>query len=305
MRPYTAIKSFFYGNYFYGICAIALSIETSFQLNLPLNNPFYYALIGIVTVLYYTHAYFIDAKRQPSISNERNQWYTLHYKKVEAKQMLFTALLGLILLLMVNGLQPHFVRVHWLSWALIFALLLISAAYYHQLHPIFGKWSLRHAGLLKPLIIGLVWAGLVSFTPVFFYDLSYPGLNRSLQWDTWLLFLDNWLYISLLSVLFDIKDVYADARENMKTWVILLGLHQTLIKLIYPITILCCLTYWGIALMQNLPLLRIVFNSMPYVLLITVCTQMHERKSILYYLAIIDGLMFVKAICGIIGTMIF
>jgi hypothetical protein len=28
---------------------------------------------------------------------------------------------------------------------------------------------------------------------------------------------------------------------------------------------------------------------------------MHRRKSILYYLAIIDGLMLAKAVCGIIG----
>jgi hypothetical protein len=30
---------------------------------------------------------------------------------------------------------------------------------------------------------------------------------------------------------------------------------------------------------------------------------MHQRKSILYYLAIIDGLMLVKAICGLAGMM--
>lgn len=303
MWKYTPIKGFFYGNYFYGICAIALSIDTSLQLGLPLNNPFYYALISIATVLYYTHAYYIDVIRQPNMANDRSQWYGLHQKNVEKIQIIFTALIGLILLLMVNGLQPHFDQVHWISWVFIFALLLISAAYYHQLHQIFGKWSLRHVGLLKPFIIGLVWAGLVSFTSVFFYDLSFPGQNRSLDADTWLVFLNNWLYISLLSVLFDIKDVFEDAQEKITTWVILLGVKKTLCWLVYPMAILGCLTYWGIAFMQNLSVFRIVFNSIPYVLLITVCTQMHTRKSILYYLAIIDGLMLVKAICGMIGTM--
>ena len=303
MQRFSIVKGFFYGNYFYGICAIALSIETSLQLKLPLNNPFFYALIGIATVLYYTHAYYIDVKRQPNISNERNQWYTLHHKKVEIIQILFTALLGLILMLMVNGLQPHFDQVHWLGWVLSFSFLLIGAAYYHQLHPILGKWSLRHTGLLKPFSIGLVWAGMVSFIPVFFYDLSYPGLNRCLQWDTWLVLLNNWLFISLLSVLFDIKDVSADAQEKIKTWVIELGVQKTLLRLVFPMTILCCFTYWGIAYMLNLSVFRIVFNSIPYVLLITVCTQMHERKSILYYLAIIDGLMLAKAVCGMIGMM--
>jgi hypothetical protein len=32
---------------------------------------------------------------------------------------------------------------------------------------------------------------------------------------------------------------------------------------------------------------------------------MQRRKSILYYLAVIDGLMLIKAACGIIGVLLF
>jgi len=39
--------------------------------------------------------------------------------------------------------------------------------------------------------------------------------------------------------------------------------------------------------------------------LIIVSYSMHKRKSILYYLIIIDGLMFVKGVCGIAGALIF
>ncbi|MGL1386138.1 hypothetical protein ACSTJO_00160, partial [Vibrio parahaemolyticus] len=48
---------------------------------------------------------------------------------------------------------------------------------------------------------------------------------------------------------------------------------------------------------------RIIFNTIPFILLIIVAWSMHRRKSILYYLAVIDGLMLIKALCGIAGSL--
>ncbi|OYY10483.1 MAG: hypothetical protein B7Y66_05685, partial [Sphingobacteriia bacterium 35-36-14] len=181
--------------------------------------------------------------------------------------------------------------------------LLMGIAYYKQMHPILGKWGLRGNGLIKPIIIGGVWAGMVSFSPVFFYDLSFPGQDKSLDIMTWILFIKNWFFISILSILFDIKDYANDANHQLKTWVVQFGLKKTLNWIIYPMTILSMLAYWFFAIRQEFSIFSILFNSIPYVLLITVCTYMHQRKSILYYLAIIDGLMLVKAICGITGML--
>ncbi|HQS34958.1 MAG TPA: hypothetical protein PLC18_06070, partial [Sediminibacterium sp.] len=202
-----------------------------------------------------------------------------------------------------NGLQPHFSKVNFKSWLILFSFLLMGIAYYKQMHPILGKWGLRGNGLIKPIIIGGVWAGMVSFSPVFFYDLSFPGQDKSLDIMTWILFIKNWFFISILSILFDIKDYANDANHQLKTWVVQFGLKKTLNWIIYPMTILSMLAYWFFAIRQEFSIFSILFNSIPYVLLITVCTYMHQRKSILYYLAIIDGLMLVKAICGITGML--
>ncbi|OYZ00069.1 MAG: hypothetical protein B7Y37_12440 [Sphingobacteriia bacterium 28-36-52] len=303
MKTIGFIKGVFYGNYFYAICAVSLSIECSLQLGLPLNNIFYYLLIGFATVLYYTHAYYIEIKRNPINLNDRTAWYLRNKKKIEGSQLLLTFLIAVISILLVNGLQPHFSKVNFKSWIILFATLVIAMGYYKQLYPFWGKWGLRNNGLLKPLIIGLVWAGTVSFSPVFFYDLSYPGLDKSLELLTWLFFIENWLFISILCILFDIKDYANDANQKLKTWVVQIGLKKTLYWVIYPMTILSILAYWIFAITQESSLFSILFNSIPYVLLITVCTFMHQRKSILYYLAIIDGLMLVKAICGITGML--
>jgi hypothetical protein len=60
-------------------------------------------------------------------------------------------------------------------------------------------------------------------------------------------------------------------------------------------------TFIMYAMLRDFPLLRILINTIPFILLIIVAYSMHRRKSILYYLAIIDGLMLAKAVCGTIG----
>jgi len=303
MKLLAFIKGFFYGNYFYGVCAVALSIECSFQLGLPLNNIFYYLILFSATVLYYTHAYYSEVNQNPININDRTAWYLNNKKKIQSAQLLQTFLVGLIGLLIINGLQPHFSKISFKSWLILVSFLLIGAAYYKSMYAFWGNWGLRNNGLIKPMIIGLVWAGMVSFSPVFFYDLSFPGQDKSLELFTWLLFIKNWLYISILCILFDIKDYANDANRQLKTWVVHFGLKKTMYWVIYPLTFFSMLAYWFFAYEQEFSIFRILFNSIPYLLLITVCTFMYQRKSILYYLAIIDGLMLVKAICGITGML--
>src|SRR5215471_3178489 len=63
----------FYSNYFYGICAIALSVEATLQQRFPLNGLGYFFLIFITTVLYYAHPYI--RKGLTRSSNARTNWY--------------------------------------------------------------------------------------------------------------------------------------------------------------------------------------------------------------------------------------
>ncbi len=111
------------------------------------------------------------------------------------------------------------------------------------------------------------------------------------------------MFITMLCILFDIKDYAADHNEELKTFVVRYGLRKTLFFIIIPLT----LVGWGVFLMYGIshsfPPLRMVINTIPFILLIIVTYHMHRRKSILYYLAIIDGLMLIKAVCGIAAVL--
>ena len=132
------IKGFFYGNYFYGICAVALAIECSVQLSLPLNSILFYLLLFSITVLYYTHAYYIESKRSPIQFNDRTTWYLNNQKWIEKSQLALTGIIFLLLILMLNGLQPHFAKISPISWIILTVFLLLGAGYYKSLYP---KWG--------------------------------------------------------------------------------------------------------------------------------------------------------------------
>jgi 4-hydroxybenzoate polyprenyltransferase len=119
---------------------------------------------------------------------------------------------------------------------------------------------------------------------------------------TWF-FLKNLIFISILCILFDIKDYAADHNSELKTFVVRLGLRKTLFYIILPMAIAGFLSFLLFTLNNHLPLGRILINSIPFILLIIVTWSMQRRKSILYYLAVIDGLLLIKAACGIIGVL--
>jgi 4-hydroxybenzoate polyprenyltransferase len=160
--------------------------------------------------------------------------------------------------------------------------------------------NLRNNGWLKPFVIGFVWSGAVTIYPILFHSIesggSYPSENAN-----FLLFIKNFMFISVLAIMFDIKDYASDHNQRLKTFVVQIGLRKTIFFILLPLCMIGLGTFLIYAIGHHFPLMRILVNTIPFILLIIVAYSMHRRKSILYYLAIIDGLMLIKAFCGIIG----
>jgi len=80
----------FYGNYFYALCTVALSVETSMQQQYALNSSLYYVLIFSATIVYYTQAY--AGAVSEDTADKRSQWYLHHAKFVSAANYFFLQL---------------------------------------------------------------------------------------------------------------------------------------------------------------------------------------------------------------------
>ena len=180
---------------------------------------------------------------------------------------------------------------------------IVGVLYYGISLGKFLNINLRATGWLKPFLIGFVWAGVVTYIPVLWYQAEHDMHYTFTILNSWF-FMKNFLYISLLAILFDIKDYAADHNRHLKTFVVRIGLRKTIFYIIIPLAFIGFIFLIVFATAAGFPALRIIINSIPFLLLIIVAWSMHRRKPILYYLAIIDGLMFVKAICGIMGVLL-
>jgi hypothetical protein len=296
-------RSLFFGNYFYGFCAIALSIEANLQQHIPLNSISYYLFVFAATVLYYTHAYISEPVTDPLHHNKRAAWYAQNRVFISWSQLSLTVVcLATGSFLLHDNWQKLWYLEGW-RWLLVLVFPLVAALYYGSVSPGSATRNLRRKGWLKPFVIGFVWAGAVTVYPVIFSDLEHNRLDQP-NLFMFLLTLKNLMYITMLCIMFDIKDYAADHNSQLKTFVVRYGLRFTIFSLLIPLSLVGLAVFLVFTSIRGFPLPTILINMIPFLLLITVAYSMHRRKSILYYLAIIDGLMLVKAICGIAG-MIF
>lgn len=295
----SVIKTFFFGNYFYGACAVALSIEANLQQQYPLNESYYYVLVFTLSTWFYTIAYITD----PSLStskNPRTNWYIQNRKFVKYSQLLcliVSILIGFYILCIYWQELWH-IRINQLITLLLTPL---AAVFYYGL-SFLPTYNLRKIGWLKPFVIGFTWAGLITIAPIIFYNLTHQS-EQGISPIGWWLFLKNFMFISVLCIIFDIKDYAVDSNHNVKTFVVRKGLRFTIFSIILPLTIAGLISFLIFGTYNHFSQTRLTINVLPFIALMGACYALQERRNIFFYLIIIDGLMFFKAACGIIASL--
>lgn len=291
-----AIAYIFFSNYFYGLCAVALSIEGSLQQRIPLNSLSFYVFIFAITALYYTKAYITE--KRSNKGNPRSDWYWENRNFVMGSQNFLTGI-AVIYIGVILFRHYHFIlQLPLVHWALMLVFPFVAALYYGINHRRFRKINLRNVGWLKPFIIGFVWAGLVNIYPMMFYDIEHE-LEYVPDIIGILLFIKNFMFVAVLCIMFDIKDYAADHNLQLKTFVVKAGLRKTIFMILIPLSLLGLSSFILFGIIRHFSLLKISLNVIPFLLLIMVAYSLHKRKSIFYYLIVIDGLMLIKALCGI------
>lgn len=290
------IAYIFFSNYFYGLCAVALSIEASLQQRIPLNSISFYVFIFAVTALYYTKAYITE--KRTNKGNPRSDWYWENKKFVTGSQMFLTAICAIYIGALLIRHYNFILHLPFVHWMLMLAFPFSAALYYGVNHRRLGRLSLRKIGWLKPFLIGFVWAGLVNIYPMMFFDIEHE-LEYVPDIIGILLFIKNFMFVTVLCIMFDIKDYAADHNLQLKTFVVKAGLRKTIFMILIPLSLLGLSSFILFGIIRHFSVLKIGLNVIPFLLLISVAYSLHKRKSIFYYLIVIDGLMLVKAVCGI------
>jgi hypothetical protein len=289
------VENLFFGNYFYGFCVLALCLEATLQQNIPFLHPYFYIILFFTTIVYYTKAY-IHLNDANSL-NDRTKWY---YKN--ASILKFTQYVYIILMVVLSILYLHYLGDKLIRPIILIPCIFPLAAllYYGLSTKGIAKNNLRNAGWLKPIIIGFTWAGVVTVFPLIMYWIES---NSKASFDIMyvLLFLKNTMFVISLAILFDIKDYATDYNKEIKTFVVKYGLRFTIFYILIPLSIIGFGSFICVSILKNFSVLKIVFNTIPFVALFAIIYSMKKRRSILYYLVIIDGLLLLKGISGALG----
>jgi 4-hydroxybenzoate polyprenyltransferase len=153
---------------------------------------------------------------------------------------------------------------------------------------------------LKAFVIGFEWAACVSLLPIVMLQLERTDYVADPIVVIWL-FIKNWMFCTVNAIMFDMKDYEDDSNHQLKTFVVRYGLRNTILFVLTPLCLVGIFFTIVFAVYRHFTLLPIAFNVLPFLLLLLVTYSMQRQKNIFFYLIVIDGLVFVKAICGIIG----
>ena len=270
-----------------------LSIETRIQCQWPLQPISWYAFIYCSTVMFYRFAYLKTSNQTQD--NARAVWFQQNKQAIQGTQWILIVCSSIAAAIY---LWRH-LQIPDAETILVAASFpLVAFLYYSVFFPKLISIHIRHTGWLKPFLIGYVWAGIVTSFPLMFDQPTQVSIFTALHG---FLFIKNWLFVSVLAILFDIKDFTDDNNLELKTFVVRFGLSKTIFLIVLPITIIGWAMIAFTATQLGIPLSRVLINAIPFVLLIIAALSLLQRKPILYYLAVIDGLLLVKAICGIIA----
>jgi hypothetical protein len=293
---------FLFGNYYYGICALALAFEAIYQQDAPLPNALFFILLFVGTVVFYNTAYLLT---EPGASppSPRSNWYIKNKRPIYLTQIsLIIVLTGGILSFLFQK-TGSFKHLHAFDWFLILVFP-CTALLYYGLSIGNQQIRLRQIGWLKPFLIAGVWAGLVTLYPLLYASID-NGLSTTFSSTTLFLFVKNFMFISMLSILFDIKDYAMDYNEALKTVVVKLGLRGTLLYVITPMCIVGIISFLLFAQARGFSSMKIFLNLIPFIAVLYTTWHLRARRSIFFYLIAIDGLMILKAVCGICAKVFF
>lgn len=298
MKPFAQkiLHTVFYGNLFYGLCVVASAAETLALLTRPLHYPAFYGILFCATVIFYNYPY----ARIGTSHNPRGEWMIRNRKLIGRMQIALLIVLLALLIIQAKQYREVLNNIEFWEWATAAVFVLLGFLYY-GLNIATVRYNLRSIGILKPLVIGMVWAGITVVYPVL-YDAAINHTPAGFSLTTKVLFIKTTIFIALLAIMFDIKDYPADSRNRLKTIVVRWGLRRTLFRVIIPSSVVLLVGLTLMAFYRDLNPVRFALLAFPILMLIPTGYSLTRRRTLLFYLIAIDGLILLKAVFGILAS---
>jgi 4-hydroxybenzoate polyprenyltransferase len=267
-----------FSSIFVGLCAVSMCIETNLLLHLPLSNISFYAFVFGATLIQYNLHYFI--KKTANQNSTRLNW--------SAQNRGLHRILVLIgLVLVITSLFSFHLR-HFLFLIL---LGLISFLYSVPILPFRQRKRIKDFGLLKIITLSFMWTLITVWFPI--VESPFPIISFQL------IFLRRFIFIFVLCLLFDVRDIQTDKAENIRTLPVIVGVNRShrIAYILMMIFILLSLIQYAIAfdIIQLAAMLISAFATF------IIVRYSKNNRNDLYYLGAVDGMMLLQALLVITG----
>ncbi len=261
-----------FSSIFIACCAVGFCIETNILLGLPLNSFSFYCFVFGATLLQYNLHY--STKKIAVKNSERLQW-SLKNKKVH----FYLLIVGCLLILF------SFFSFHLKHFIILACLGAISFLYSFPFLPVKKRRRIKDYGFLKIVTLSLLWTLVTVWFPV-----NTMPVNGNLFL---LIFIKRFIFMFILCLLFDLRDIEIDRKEMINTLPVTLGKKKS-----YILSYTLLLLFLAFSILKyffdpQLPILAAMVISSVITLLII--EQTRKTNSDFIYLAGIDGMMLLQA----------
>ena len=262
-----------FSSIFIAACAVSFCIETNILLNVPLNSFSFYCFVFGATLVQYNLHY--SMKKVAVKNSERLSW-TLRNKNLH-----FVLLITGCLLIFYSFFSFH------LQHFLILGVLgCIAVLYSFPFLPFGKKKRIKDYGYIKIITLSLLWTLVTVWLPV-----SNLSVNPYLFA---FVFVKRFVFMFILCLLFDIRDIEIDDKENIKTLAVMLGKKKS-----YALSYYLLVLFVGLSVIQFFFYPQMVFllaMLVSSVITWVIIELTKKTNSDFIYLAGVDGMMLAQAV---------
>lgn len=208
---YQFLDFILFSNLFMSLCAVAQALVT-FKL---IGCGPYYPLLALLfssTLFIYNICLFLTRPANPTKSPLLPKRWFFEHPRLMTTLTLVSAMVLLFMYLLLS----------FKSEVLLAGLGVLSVGY---TLPIFSKngqrFGLRNVPGIKSILIALVWTMSCVMLPIFEAERTHHLVISNI--NIFLLITKRFLFIVALTIPFDIRDLFDDARNGMKTIPVILG----------------------------------------------------------------------------------
>ena len=262
-----------FSSIFIAICAVSLCIETNLLLHLPLNTFSFYCFVFGATLVQYNLHYLV--KTTAVENSQRLAWSSKN--KIIHRVLLFTGV-ALILFSFLSFRLHHFI--------ILAILATVAFLYSFPVLPFFKKKRIKDYGFLKIITLALLWTLVTVWFPVnsFLFEKNIFVF----------VFFKRFVFMFMLCLLFDIRDIEIDRQENITTLAVFLGKKKSYLLVYNFLIFFVILSFFQFLYFADKGVLIAMLLSAAATFFTVELTK--KINSDLVYLFGIDGMMLLQAI---------